>query len=91
MEVFFYYKRGFVNLDCVCLCDCQIGQVYKIERIEDNVSIKNKMRLLELGFFKGQNIKLIKKSFLHKTLLIEVMNNVLSIRSDVAMSVMVKK
>ena len=65
--------------------------MYKIEQIEDNISLKNKMRLFEFGFFKGQNIKLIKKSFLKKTLLVELMNNILSLRSDVAMSVLVKK
>ena len=53
------------------------------------ISQKNKMRLFEFGFFKGQKIKLIKKSFLKKTLLIELMNNILSIRSEIAMYVMV--
>ena len=83
-------KKGF-GLDCIRLCDCKIGQVYKIEQIENDILLKTKMRLLEFGFFKGQKIKVIKKSFLKQTLLVELMNNVLSLRSDVATSVMVTK
>lgn len=75
----------------MCLYDCKVGQVYKIEQITESLSLKNRMRLFEFGFLKGQKIKLIKKSLLKKTLLVEIMNNVLSLRSDIAMFIMVMK
>ena len=75
----------------VSLCDCKVGQVYIIEQIEESLLLKTRIRLFEFGFLKGQKIKLIKKSIFKKTLLVELMNNVLSLRSDVAMFVLVTK
>ena len=73
------------------LCDCKIGIEYKIQELSMTLSQKNKMRLLEFGFIKGKKIKLLKKSLLKKTLLVELMGFILSLRADIAESVVVKR
>ena len=67
------------------------GIKYTIVKVSDSLSTKNKMRLLELGFLQNRQITLLKKSMLKKTLLIEISGYVLSLRSDIAQGVIIKK
>lgn len=91
MEDFFCQNEGVVSQEKVSLYDCKIGQVYKIDQITQSLSLKSRIRLFEFGFVKGQRITLVKKSLLKKTLLVEIMNNVLSLRSDIAKFIWVIK
>ena len=63
---------------------CKISKQYKIVCIEQSLNVKHRQRLLELGFVKGVKIKIVKKSLLKKTLLVEIHNYTLSVRSEIA-------
>ena len=65
------------------ICDCNKNQEYYIKQlnIEDD---KLKLRLYEIGFFVGSKIKILNKSFLNKTLLINVLDSCFAIKADVA-------
>ena len=63
---------------------CRINKQYKIVVIEQGLDIKHRQRMLELGFVKGVKIKVVKKSLLKKTLLVEIHSYTLSIRSEIA-------
>ena len=73
------------------LPQAKLGIRYTIVKVSDFLSTKNKMRLLELGFLQNRHITLIRKSILKKTLLVEISGYVLSLRSDVAQGVIIKK
>lgn len=55
----------------------------------EDIDIKTKTRLYELGFFKGEKIRVLKKSLMGGTILVEIMNNVLSIRKEEALCVQI--
>ena len=73
------------------LSKAKIGKLYLITTISNSASIKIKRRLLELGFTKGQFVKLVRKSFLAKTFLIELRGFTLTIRKDVASLIEIKE
>ena len=64
-----------VNLTSLVVNEC--AQIIKIE-----CDIKIKKRLLELGFIKGANIKILAISSLKKTYLLNIQNCVLAIRES---------
>lgn len=72
------------------LCDALVGTNYEIESMCDNIDIKTKTRLFELGFFSGEKLKVIKKSLNGGVLLVEIRNTILSIRKKEASCVVIK-
>ena len=77
MEIFFLYNAT-------------LNKTYSISGMCDFIDVKIKTRLLELGFFKGEKIKVLKKSLMGGVILVEIMNNVLSIRKEEALCVQIK-
>ena len=90
MEDFFYERDGQVE-EVLTLNGCRTGTTYVICDILSLISDKNRIRLLELGFIKGKKVKVITKSLLKKTLLIEISGYTLSLRKDIADLVVVKQ
>ncbi len=76
MEIFFLYNA-------------KINKLYYINGMCEDIDIKTKTRLYELGFFKGEKIRVLKKSLMGGTILVEIMNNVLSIRKEEALCVQI--
>lgn len=72
------------------LYDAKLNKIYTISGMCDYIETKTKTRLLELGFFKGEKIKVLKKSLLGGVVLVEIMNTVLSIRKEEALCVQIK-
>lgn len=71
------------------LCDCEINKEYKIkEFIEGPFAIKR--RLFELGFLTNRKIKVIRKSLIKKTILVEIEGYTLSLRCTVAQIILVE-
>ena len=71
------------------LSDAKCGSLYQIKGISQTAPIKIKRRILELGFTKGQNVKVAGKSFLGKAYLIEVRGFTLTIRKDIARMILI--
>lgn len=90
MKDFFYESDGQVE-ELLTLNGCRNGTTYVICDILSLISDKNRIRLLELGFIKGKKVKVITKSLLKKTLLIEISGYTLSLRKDIADLVVVKQ
>lgn len=65
--------------------------VVKFIGFSQDISLKIKRRLLELGFVKDTIITLSQKSFLNEVLLIELNGYCLSLRSDIAKCIIVEK
>lgn len=74
--------------DFLTLFTCKLEQAYKIKAI-NNLDYKSSLRLYELGFFAGEKVKVLRKSVLKKTLLIEIGGYTLCMRSDIAKCVVV--
>lgn len=64
---------------------------YKICDINQSIGEKYVRRLKELGFITGEIVKVIKKSFLKKTLLISIMGYVISMRDTLAKNIIVRE
>ncbi|MBO5884745.1 MAG: ferrous iron transport protein A [Clostridia bacterium] len=67
----------------------RIGDKYTIKKLCKDIDIKTKTRLLELGFFEGETIKILAKSLVGGVLLVEVRNSALTIRVTEAACVVV--
>ena len=76
--------------EVISLDDCCLGETYHIVRIEC-FEQKERIRLLEIGFFHGQSIRVTRKSIFKRTLLVELSDFVFSLRRDIAQQIMVKK
>lgn len=72
------------------LSKARINQQYKVVGMCENIDIKTKTRLLELGFFSGEEVKIIAKSIKGGVLLIEIRGSVLTIRVNEASCVIVQ-
>lgn len=72
------------------LSTAKINQQYKIVGMCEDIDIKTKTRLLELGFFSGELVKVIAKSIKGGVLLVEIRGSVLTVRVNEASCVMVK-
>lgn len=66
------------------LSKAQKGKFYRIKGIKLSAPIKIKRRILELGFTRGQNVKMVRKSLLGKAYLVELRGYTLTIRKDIA-------
>lgn len=64
--------------------------VVKLIGFSQDISLKIKRRLLELGFVKNTIITLSQKSFLNEVLLVELNGYLLSIRNDIAKNIIVE-
>ena len=65
------------------LCDLKENEGARIKSVDGN-SFAVIRRLLELGFLSGRAIRVLKKSFSKKTILVEIENYVLALRCKVA-------
>lgn len=72
------------------LTSSKINKTYIIENISELTSLKIKRRLLELGFTKGQKIKLLRKSLLGKAYLIEIRGYTLTLKKQIATFIEIK-
>ena len=66
------------------LSACQIGKLYTIDAIGEQLPLKIRRRMYDLGFINGQKIKVVRKSLLKKAILIEIRGYTLSLRSTIA-------
>lgn len=66
------------------------GKFYQILGYSENVAIKIKRRLLELGLTVGQTVKIARKSLLGKAYLLEVRGYSLSMRRNLASFILVR-
>ena len=66
------------------LTECKKGGYRKIVVVDKNAPLKIKRRLLELGFTSGQMIRVVRKSLLGETYLIEVRGYCISMRKSLA-------
>ena len=77
---YFYFMLNLKN--------AKIGKIYNIKSLSEYASEKIVRRLFELGFTKGQSIKVVRKSLLGQTILIEIRGYTLSLRTTVAEAVL---
>ena len=82
--VFCPYFYSMINLKNV-----KTGKYYKILDISQYATDKIRRRLLELGFTSGEYIKIIRKSLIGKTLLVEIRGYILSIRDSISQNIIV--
>ncbi len=75
----------------VFLSELKTGESANIVGFVENISNKIKRRLLELGFFENVLIKLAHKSFFNEVLLLELNGYTISLRSDIAKNILVKR
>lgn len=69
--------------ECVLNANCRVINI----DMEDK---KLKLRLQEIGFFRGSIIKVLKKSSLRKTLLVKVLNSCFAIKLSMALKIQVE-
>lgn len=72
------------------LTNANIGKFYTVKGFVEGASIKIKRRILELGFTRGQKIKIVRKSLLGKAFLVELRGFTLTIRKDIAGIILVE-
>lgn len=63
---------------------------FTIIGFDKNIVLKVKRRLLELGFTKGQKIKIVNKSLLKMSYLIELRSVLLTLRYDILKYILVE-
>jgi len=71
------------------LTDAMLMKMYKIKKIKIS-DPKLNLRIRELGFFEGGEIKLLKFSPLKKTVLVEIFNTVFAIKKEIANQIFVE-
>ena len=67
------------------------GVFYLIKGLSKIAPLKIKRRLMELGLFAGQKVRLIRKSLIGKAYLIEVRGYTLSIRKNLASFILLER
>ena len=72
------------------LADLNINESCRILDFEI-VDEKLKLRLEELGLYRGNIIKILKKSPLKKTLLIQIFNSCFAIKTAIASEILIEK
>ena len=65
------------------LKDCQKHASLRIISV-DILDEKLKLRLYEIGLFKGSTIQLLNSSFLKKTMLVQVLDSCFAVKSNIA-------
>lgn len=73
------------------LRDAKAGKLCLIEGYAKESSLQFKRRLLELGLTPGQNVKVVRKSLLGKTVLVEIRGYMLSLRKDLLSFILVRE
>lgn len=71
------------------LLNGKLGTFYKIHKISYSVGDKVKRRLLDLGFTKGEKIRVVGKSLLKKAYLIEIRGYTLTLKKDIVSCILV--
>lgn len=66
------------------LSNAKKGIFYEVKGISPTANLKIKRRLLELGFTRGQKVKVVRKSLLGKAYLVEIRGFTLTVRRDIA-------
>ena len=72
------------------LSNGKCGQYYSLVGVADSAPLKMKRRLLELGFTRGQKVRVVRKSLLKRAYLVEVRGFTLSVRRDIAQYLLVR-
>lgn len=72
------------------LTSLKINKVAQIEGFSSCISPRISRRLLELGFLKGERVKVLRKSLLGRAYLVELRFYTLTIRKDIAKFIMVE-
>ena len=72
------------------LSSLTVGEVASICCILNTCDNRLKRRLLELGFVEGAQIKVLAKSLLNDVILVQILNYTISIRKDIAKSIVIK-
>ena len=73
------------------LTSLKIGVYARILNIDEKATLKVKRRLLELGFTHGQKVRVIRKSILGQTYLVQIRGYLLSMRKSLAEFLVVEK
>lgn len=69
--------------ECVLNANCKVINI-------DIADLKLKYRLQEIGFFRGSELRVLKKSGLKKTLLIKTLDSCFAIKLDMASQIQVE-
>ena len=71
------------------MCKVCLNKEFEIVKIKET-NFQLKRRLLELGFISGEKIKVLRKSIIGNTILVEICSYTISLRCSVASMVVVK-
>lgn len=80
-----------ITTNTLNLSNCVCGKIYFIKKIDNFLNIKQRRRLLELGFINGEKIVVIRKSLLGQTFLVKIKNYTLSLRQEIAFHILIKE
>lgn len=80
MQKLSYHDFILINYFMEKLIKCKFNKFFVINNIDESLSLSLKRRLFDLGFTKGQKIKILKKSLLGKTYLLQIRDYTLSMR-----------
>ena len=69
----------------------KVGKFYKILKLSEYSSDKIVRRLFDLGFTSNQDIRLVRKSLIGKTFLVELRGYTISLRSSVAQAIILQE
>lgn len=72
------------------LSECKDKKYYSIVKIDKKLTEKIKRRLYDLGFIKGQKIRVVNKSLLKKAYMIEIRGYTLSLRDSIINAIFVE-
>ncbi len=73
------------------LIKCKFNYSYTLAGIDPSLPTALRRRLYDLGFTSGQSIKMLRKSLLGKTYLLQLRDYTLSVRDYLAGALLVKK
>ena len=62
-----------------------------VDRLDEKASPKLRRRLLELGFTRGQKLRVRRKSILGQTYLVEIRGYILTLRKNIMQFVVVRE
>lgn len=72
------------------LIECKYNKFYTLKAIDGEISPKLRRRLLDLGFTSGQKIKILYRSLLGKTYLLQLRDYTLSMRDRIVRTLLVE-
>lgn len=71
------------------LSSVKLNKPFSISDFSPSLNLNVKRRLFDLGFVKGTKIKVLRKSLLGRAFLVEIRGYCLTIKRDIASSIMV--